>query len=104
MRKRQSAGSTEIGRAEVGESWAYRARAADPLVEVVVLRHGTQRPPRTLVRFGDDEFEGRQEWVSPAKLKGLWSQVDELREREARWDRILALGLGRYTGRLHPEQ
>lgn len=78
---------------EPGESWAYRARQIDPLVEVSVVRLGTQKPARVLVRFVDDEFEGREDWVPPARLKILWNEVDEYRAREERWDRIYATGL-----------
>jgi len=58
--------------AQPGESWAYRARSVDELVEVVVVRRGTQRPARVFVRFVDDRFEGRQEWVPPSRLKVRW--------------------------------
>ncbi|BAS11745.1 hypothetical protein AHiyo8_00480 [Arthrobacter sp. Hiyo8] len=51
---------------EPGESWAYRGRGVDPLVEVRVVRQGTQKPARVLVRFVSDEFEGKEEWVPPA--------------------------------------
>jgi len=61
---------------EPGQSWAYRARRVDDFVEVVVLRMGTQKPARVLVRFVDDRFEGREEWVPPARLKVPWSEVD----------------------------
>jgi hypothetical protein len=70
---------------DIGESWAYRARSIDQLVEVEVLRIGTSKPARVLVRFVADEFEGRQDWVPPARLKVLWSTVDEFIAREARW-------------------
>ncbi|PEG35358.1 hypothetical protein CQY20_22045 [Mycolicibacterium agri] len=79
---------------QVGESWAYRARQIDDVVEVEVLKLGTQRPPRVLVRFVDERFEGRQEWVSPARLKVRWAAVDGFREHEARWNRIDELGIG----------
>ena len=46
---------------EVGQLWAYRARAADPVTCVEVRRIGTARPPRILVKFVDDVYEGRQE-------------------------------------------
>ena len=55
----------------IGESWAYRARSIDQLVEVEVLRIGTSKPARVLVRFVADEFEGRRDWVPPARLKVL---------------------------------
>jgi hypothetical protein len=77
-----------------GERLAYRARQIDDVVGVEVLKVGTQRPPRILVRFADDRFEGRRDWVSPARLKVLWAAVDTFRDREARWDRIFDLGVG----------
>jgi hypothetical protein len=60
---------------EPGERWAYRARQVDELVEVRVLRLGTQKPARVLVRFVDDAFEGREEWVPPARLKVPWQTL-----------------------------
>jgi hypothetical protein len=66
--------------AQPGESWAYRARSVDDLVEVVVVRLGSQRPARILVRFVVDHFEGRQEWVPPSRLKVRWEAADEFRE------------------------
>jgi hypothetical protein len=77
-----------------GQSWAYRARQVDDVVEVEVLKLGTQRPPRVLVHFGDERFEGRQEWVPPARLKVRWEAVDAFRASEARWDRVFDLGRG----------
>ncbi|MBP2322655.1 hypothetical protein JOF56_003040 [Kibdelosporangium banguiense] len=70
---------------EVGQEWAYRAKQRDPVVQVKVLRIGTNRPPRVLVRFVADQFEGREEWVPPARLKTLWSRVDDWLASEARW-------------------
>ncbi|MGD1255349.1 hypothetical protein ACKUT9_13995 [Mycobacterium seoulense] len=78
----------------VGESWAYRARQVDDVVEVEVVKLGTQRPARVLVRFVDERFEGRQEWVPPARLKVRWTAVDAFRQQEARWNRIYDLGVG----------
>jgi hypothetical protein len=86
-------GTTEHDLA-VGQSWAYRARQVDDVVEVEVLKLGTQRPPRVLVRFVDERFEGRQEWVSPARLKTLWEFVDAFREWDAHWNRMFELGRG----------
>ncbi|QAY74248.1 hypothetical protein ET445_13860 [Agromyces protaetiae] len=74
--------------AEPGEHWAYRARGVDPLVEVTVVRFGTQKPPRVLVSFVDASFEGREEWVPPARLKVPWSEAKELEAMEARWDAV----------------
>jgi hypothetical protein len=70
---------------EPGENWAYRARAVDDLVEVKVLRLGTKKPPRVLVHFLDDHFEGREDWVPPARLKVIWSGVEEYVARERHW-------------------
>lgn len=75
-----------------GESWAYRQRGIDPLVEVKIVREGTQRPARVLIRFVDDAFEGKEEWVPPARLKVRWDEVDEFRAHEERWARVSALG------------
>jgi hypothetical protein len=77
---------------EPGESWAYRARGVDPLVEVRVMRQGAQKPARLLVRFVADEFEGKEEWVPPARLKVLWSQAAEFAAREERWALVSAVG------------
>lgn len=71
-----------------GKSRAYRARQVDPLVDVSVVRLGAQKPARVLVRFVDDEFEGREDWVPPARLKVPWSEVEEYRAREERWNRL----------------
>jgi hypothetical protein len=70
---------------DVNESWAYRARSIDELVEVRILRIGTNRPPRVLVRFVAEVFEGREEWVPPGRLKVLWSGVKEFLANERRW-------------------
>lgn len=51
---------------ESGESWAYRARGVDPLVEVRVARQGGAEAARVLVRFVADEFEGREECARSA--------------------------------------
>jgi hypothetical protein len=74
---------------DIGESWAYRARSVDHLVEVEVLRIGTTKPARVLVRFVADEFEGLQDWVPPARFKVLWSGVDEFMACEARWAAVI---------------
>lgn len=73
---------------EIAECWAYRARGTDPLVEVRLLKIGTRKPARVLVQFVADEYEGHQEWVSPARLKVLWSAAEEFAAREKRWDAI----------------
>lgn len=75
----------------VGEVWAYRSRAIDELSPVRVLKVGTKSPPRVLIRFEDPAMEGREEWVPPARMKVLWSQVDGFRAEEARWAAVAAL-------------
>ena len=86
------------------ERWAYRARRLDDLVEVEVVKTGTQRPARVQVRFVEERFEGRQEWVPPARLKVRWSSVGEFLHREALWDRIAELGIGEDPRRSAAEQ
>lgn len=78
---------------ERGEHWAYRARQKDPLVEVEILRQGSSRPPRVQIRFVADEFEGREEWVPPARLKVPWQQASDYQQREDQWERLRELGI-----------
>lgn len=73
----------------VGETWAYRHHGGDPLVQVLVRSIGSKRPARVLIRFVDAEFEGREEWVPPARLKVLWRDVDAFIARERRWDAVV---------------
>jgi hypothetical protein len=73
---------------QIGEAWAYRARADDPLVEVKLLRIGVRKPPRVLVRFIDDEYEGLREWVPPGRLKTRWSCRADFIAREQRWTAV----------------
>ena len=75
---------------EIGEVWAYRALRLDPLVAVEVLKNGTRKPARVLVRFVDAKFEGREQWVPPVRLKVLWSEVSEFMAGETRWEAITA--------------
>ncbi|WP_367133256.1 hypothetical protein [Saccharothrix sp. HUAS TT1] len=70
---------------EVGEEWAYRANQRDRVARVQIRRIGTNRPPRVLVRFMEDEYEGREEWVSPARLKTTWDQAEEWLAHDQRW-------------------
>jgi hypothetical protein len=71
-----------------GELWACRAGHQNPLVQVAVVRLGVKKPQRILVRFLDDEFEGLQDWVPPARLKVPWGGVDEYLARERRWELV----------------
>ncbi|GAA5143381.1 hypothetical protein [Pseudonocardia adelaidensis] len=54
---------------EVGERWAYRARAVDRLDEVEVVRFGSKSPPRVLIRFVAREHEGRTRRFGAAARK-----------------------------------
>lgn len=47
--------------AQPGERWAYRARGIDDLVEVEVIRFGIKKPLRVLIRFVEENLEGREE-------------------------------------------
>jgi hypothetical protein len=90
----QTVRMAQIPDQQLGECWAYRARQVDDLVPVEVLKIGTQRPARVLIQFLDDKFEGRQEWVPPARLKVRWDNVVAFRDREDRWERVWDIGVG----------
>lgn len=78
---------------EVGERWAYRASPFHgPVSEVEVLKLGSQRPPRVKVRFTAEEAEGRQEWVSPARLRVPWAQRDAWQANQQRWTELACDG------------
>ncbi|WP_226360135.1 hypothetical protein [Pseudonocardia sp. ICBG1142] len=70
----------------IGQHWAYRARSIDRVVEVEVLKIGTKRPPRIQVRFVDEAQEGREEWVSPARLKVLWEHAEAWQHSQDQWE------------------
>jgi hypothetical protein len=53
-----------------------------------VLRIGKERPLRAKVRFLDDEFEGREDWVPVARLKALWAELGSWQAREERWEAV----------------
>lgn len=69
----------------VGQRWAYRQGARGTVACVEVTRVGTSRPARVRVRFVADEYEGREEWVPPTRLKARWEHVAEWQAREDRW-------------------
>lgn len=71
-----------------GERWAYRKSEREQLTEVEVVRIGVRTPKRVLVRFIDDEFEGLQDWVPPARLKARWDDRQAFIDREARWSAV----------------
>src|SRR5436305_4290521 len=85
-------GSTRLNRRtsmEIGEIWAYRARQQDALARVEILKIGTKRPPRVQVRFLDEQFEGRQDWVPPARLKTRWEDAEQWLAAERRWQAVM---------------
>jgi hypothetical protein len=63
----------------------------DRLVPVRVVRHGTNKPARVLVRFEDPAMEGKEDWVPPPRLKVLWHAAEAFEAREATWDALCAL-------------
>lgn len=77
---------------DVGEHYAYRVKYSGPLVEVELLKIGTQKPARVQVRFVEESAEGRIDWVPPNRLKVPWFAVDAFRSLEAKWDALLAAG------------
>jgi hypothetical protein len=52
------------------------------------VRIGVRKPQRLLVRFVGDEFEGRQDWVPPSRLKVPWRDLDAFIARELRWEGV----------------
>jgi hypothetical protein len=82
---------------EVGERWAYRARAVDRLDEVEVVRFGSKSPPRVLIRFAAPEHEGREDWVPPGRLKVPWEQQQAFLTHERRWADVRAVAYLRET-------
>jgi hypothetical protein len=66
----------------VGQEWAYRANAKQPLTRVRVTKLGTQKPPRAKVYFLDDRFEGREKWAASGRLKAPWDQAGQWQARE----------------------
>jgi hypothetical protein len=77
-----------IAELRVGSEWAYRQHRDDPIVRVRVLRIGKERPLRAKVRFVDDEFEGREDWVPRARLKARWEGLGLWQAREERWEAV----------------
>lgn len=57
-------------------------------MQVRVLKLGTGRPLRVRVRFVDESFEGREEWVPPGRLKVPWSEVEVWQLSEDRWGAV----------------
>lgn len=78
----------------MGEEWAYREGANAHPTPVRVSKVGTARPPRVKIRFLDDTFEGREEWVPPSRLKVLWADLDAWRAREDRWNAVAVPSIG----------
>lgn len=72
----------------VAQRWAYRKGLRDAVVCVEVTRLGTSRPPRVRVHFVDDDYEGREDWVPPSRLKVRWEDVAEWQKREDRWTAV----------------
>jgi hypothetical protein len=84
---------------EIGEPWAYRARAVDRLDEVEVVRFGAKAPPRVLVRFVAPEHEGREDWVPPGRLKVPWELQAAFLTHERQWAEVRAVAYLRETRR-----
>lgn len=76
---------------EPSELWAYRARGVDPLEPVTVIRHGTERPARVLVRFEAEARDELEEWVAPRRLKVPWDQRYIFMTNEAHWQAVRSL-------------
>ena len=72
----------------VGEEWAYREKSGATVTRVTVTRLGTTKPLRVRVRFTEDQYEGREEWVPPNRLKIRWEGVTHWQEREDHWEAV----------------
>jgi hypothetical protein len=70
---------------EVGEHWAYRSSRKEKFAEVTIKVIDTKSPPLVKILWVDDAYEGRTEWVSPARLEVPGSDVDEYSRRDKRW-------------------
>jgi hypothetical protein len=81
----------------VGGEWAYRQHRDDPIVRVRVLRIGKERPLRAKVRFLDDQFEGREDWVPRMRLKARWEELDLWQAREERWEAVRHAAAAAYS-------
>lgn len=72
---------------EIGESWAYRARAKDwggAVSRVEIVRVGGPRSSgRVHVRFLEGEETGLQEWVAPDCPLAPWADVEVFRADDA---------------------
>ncbi|SDP90861.1 hypothetical protein SAMN04487905_112187 [Actinopolyspora xinjiangensis] len=73
---------------EPKQQWAYRKGARGPVTCVEVLRLGTARPARVRVRFVEDEYEGREDWVPPNRLKVRWKDAAAWQERDRQWNAV----------------
>ena len=80
----------------VGQEWAYQADRKQPLACVRVTKLGTRKPARTKVYFVDDRFEGREEWVPPARLKVPWDQATLWQDREDKFAAVEAASCSSY--------
>lgn len=74
-----------------GTEWASVRAVLDDLVPVTMVRHGSKRQARVLVRFSEPSMEGREQWVPPNRLKVPWIAVGAFIAEEARWEALLAL-------------
>lgn len=76
-----------MGGMEVGESWAYRARAKDwggALRRVEIVRVGGPRSSgRVHVRFLEGEEAGLQEWVATDCLPVPWADIEAFQADDA---------------------
>ncbi|OII07786.1 hypothetical protein BIU95_10320 [Curtobacterium sp. MCBA15_007] len=65
----------ELGELQRGQRWAYRiARSSATVREAAVAKVGDKKVQVELVA---DRWEGKREWVSPARLEVQWDARDE---------------------------
>lgn len=74
----------------VGDHFAHRPRPKDQLAEVEILKLGEKRQhQRISVRWVDESFEGRRDWVPITQLKCYWEDRSEFLQWERRWAAII---------------
>ncbi|WQB75706.1 hypothetical protein SCD75_09575 [Prescottella equi] len=78
----------------VGGCYAYRQKKGADLVPVELVAIGQATGPRRAqrlrakVRWLDDAFEGKVDWVPAGQLKCAWAEVESFRKSERNWTEV----------------
>ncbi|ORL86115.1 hypothetical protein A5N78_20640 [Prescottella equi] len=77
-----------------GSRFAYRQKKGVDLVPVELVAIGRATGPRRAqrlrvkVRWLDDAFEGKVDWVPVGRLKCAWAEVESFLERDRNWAEV----------------